>query len=240
MIKLYSGPLSLFSRKVEIALAEKGLVEGRDYEREMVPFTQERGYQPKHPVVLEVNPKGQVPVLVDAHVRIYDSTVILEYLEDSFPAPALLPPISKSGGAAIRALVRQQELYADEVLFPLMRKLAYRTGPLPEDAAERAALEKTGEDAEAAIAREYAVLDDQVDGREFMWNDLSVADIGLFMTMVYIRRMHGPTLDRFPALARWWQRVMARPGFARAADEIAAADRAMTPALAQYAAMRGR
>jgi glutathione S-transferase len=235
MMKLYSGPLSLFSRKVEIALAEKGLVEGRDYEREMVPFTQERGYQPKHPIVLEVNPKGQVPVLVDEHVRIYDSTLILEYLEESFPARALLPR-----GAAIRALVRQQELYADEVLFPLMRKLAYRTGPLPADAADLAALEKMGQDAEAAIAREYAALDDQVDGREFMWNDLSIADIGLFMTMVYIRRMHGPALDPFSSLARWWAQLMARPSFARAAEEIAAADRAMTPALAQYAAMRGR
>jgi glutathione S-transferase len=233
MMKLYSGPLSLFSRKVEIAFAEKGLAEGRDYEREMVPFTQERGYQPKHPVVLEVNPKGQVPVLVDEHVRIYDSTLILEYLDESFPAPPLLPR-----GAAIRALVRQQELYADEVLFPLMRKLAYRTGPLPADAAERAALEKTGQDAEAAIAREFAVLDDQVDGREFMWNDISIADIGLFMTMLYIRRMHGPKLDAFPDLARWWQQLMQRPGFARAADEIAAADRAMTPALADYARMR--
>ena len=235
MMKLYSGPLSLFSRKVEIALAEKRFVEGRDYEREMVPFTQERGYQPKHPVVLEVNPKGQVPVLVDGDLRLYDSTLILEYLEERLPSPPLLPR-----GAAIRAQVRQQELYADEVLFPLMRKLAYRTGPLPEDAAERTALEKTGQDAEAAIAREFAVLDDQVDGREFMWNDLSIADIGLFMTMLYIRRMHGPALDPFPSLARWWAQLMARPGFARAADEIAAADRAMTPALAQYAATRGR
>ena len=37
---LYVGPLSLFSRKVEIALREKGL----DYERVLVPFTQEDGY----------------------------------------------------------------------------------------------------------------------------------------------------------------------------------------------------
>lgn len=233
MMKLYSGPLSLFSRKVEIALTEKGLVEGRDYEREMVPFTQERGYQPKHPVVLEVNPKGQVPVLVTEQVSLFDSTLILEYLEDRFPAPPLLPK-----GFAVRAEVRQQELYADEILFPMMRKLAYRTGPLPVDAAERAALEKTGQDAEAAIAREFAMLDDQVDGREFMWNELSIADIGLFMTMLYIRRMHGPALDPFPSLARWWAQLMARPGFARAAEEIAAADRAMTPALAAYAKMR--
>lgn len=235
MMKLYSGPLSLFSRKVEIALAEKGLVEGRDYEREMVPFTQERGYQPKHPVVLEVNPKGQVPVLVDGDLRLYDSTLILEYLEERFPARPLLPK-----SVAVRAGVRQQELYADEVLFSLMRKLGYRTGPLPEDAAERATLERAGEEAEAAIAREFALLDGQVDGRDFMWSEISIADIGLFMTMLYIRRMHGPSLQPFRALSRWWRMLMERPGFARAAEEIAAADRAMTPALAQYAALRGK
>src|SRR3954451_9976116 len=58
-MKLYSGPLSLFSRKVEIALHEKGLA----FERVMVRFTQTEGYHPKHPDVLAANPKGQVPVL---------------------------------------------------------------------------------------------------------------------------------------------------------------------------------
>ncbi len=64
MIKLYAAPLSLFSRKVEIALGEKGLA----FEREMVPFSQAEGYHPKHPFVAAHNPKGQVPVLVDAGV----------------------------------------------------------------------------------------------------------------------------------------------------------------------------
>ena len=58
---LYSGPLSLFSRKVEIALAEKGV----SVDRVLVPFTQTKGYSPKHPVVISANPKRQVPVLID-------------------------------------------------------------------------------------------------------------------------------------------------------------------------------
>lgn len=235
-MKLYSGPLSLFSRKVEIALGEKGLA----FERVMVPFTQERGYQPKHPVVLEVNPKGQVPVLIEGDLRLFDSTLILEFLDDKFPSPPLLPPLSKSGGAEARAEVRQQELYADEILFPIMRRLAYRTGPLPNETDARNALEATGQETEATIRQEYAKLDAQLADRDFLWNAISIADIGLFMTMLYIRRMHGPTLDGFPSLARWWGRLMARPGFARAAEEIAAADRAMTPALAQYARMCGK
>jgi glutathione S-transferase len=232
MMKLYSGPLSLFSRKVEIALSEKGLVEGRDYEREMVPFSQERGYQPKHPTVLAVNPKGQVPVLVTEQVSLFDSTLILEYLEDRFPTPRLLPK-----GFAARAEARQQELYADEILFPLMRKLAYRTEALPGDPERRNALEAAGKEAEAAIAGEFAKLDAQLANRDFLWREISIADIGVFMTMLYIRRMHGPTLDPYPALARWWGGLMTRPGFARASEEIAAADRAMTPALKTYAGM---
>jgi len=229
MMELYSGPLSLFSRKVEIALSEKGLVESRDYEREMVPFSQERGYQPKHPMVLEVNPKGQVPVLVAGELRLFDSTLILEYLDEKFPTPPLLPK-----GAEARAGARQMELYADEILFPLMRKLAYRTEALPGDAEQRGALEAAGQEAEGRIAQEFAKLDAQLSGKDFLCGEISIADIGLFMTMLYIRRMHGPKLDPFPALARWWARLMARPGFARAAEEIAAADRAMTPALKEY------
>ena len=86
-MKLYSGPLSLFSRKVEIALNEKGLA----FEREMVPFSQAQGYAPKHPAVLAANPKGQVPVLVDGALTLFDSTLIMEYLDDAYPTPPLRP-----------------------------------------------------------------------------------------------------------------------------------------------------
>ena len=76
-MNLYSGPLSLFTGKVRIALDEKGL----EYDIVSVPFSR-AGYQPKHPDVLAINPKAQVPVLVDGPVKLYDSTIILEYLED--------------------------------------------------------------------------------------------------------------------------------------------------------------
>ena len=95
---LYSGPLSLFSRKVEIALNEKGL----PFERVMVPFTQAAGYAPKHPAVLAANPKAQVPVLVDGDLTLFDSTLIFEYLEDAYPVPPLYPAT-----AAARARCRR-------------------------------------------------------------------------------------------------------------------------------------
>ena len=117
---LYSGPLSLFARKVEIALAEKQLA----FERVFVPFTQTMGYAPKHKAVLKANPKGQVPVLVDGDLTLYDSTIIIEYLDEAYPAFPLLPrePVA-------RALTRLLELEADEVLLPPIRTLMFRTEP---------------------------------------------------------------------------------------------------------------
>ena len=90
-IHIYSGPLSMFGAKVEIAAREKGLA----FELVMVPFIEGDAYEPKHPVVLRVNPvKQQVPVLtdeIDGGVELFDSTQIFEYLEDRYPAPALWP-----------------------------------------------------------------------------------------------------------------------------------------------------
>src|SRR5678815_3691784 len=84
---LYSGPLSMFGAKVQIAALEKRL----DFELVMVPYDSRQGYSPKHPEVLRINPKRQVPVLVHGALEIFDSTQIFEYLEDLQPEPALWP-----------------------------------------------------------------------------------------------------------------------------------------------------
>ena len=86
-MKLYSGPLSMFGAKAEIAAHEKGV----PFDLEMVAFSQAAGYSPKHPEVLRINPKRQVPVLIDDGVEIFDSTQIFEYLEDVAPQPPLWP-----------------------------------------------------------------------------------------------------------------------------------------------------
>ncbi len=78
---LYSGPLSMFGAKVQIAALEKGL----DFELVMVPFDSVRGYEPKHPEVLRINPKRQVPVLVDGDLEIFDSSQILNISKISSP-----------------------------------------------------------------------------------------------------------------------------------------------------------
>jgi glutathione S-transferase len=219
-MKLYSAPLSLFSRKVEIALREKGL----PFERVMVLFSQSRGYSPKHPDVVAANPKEQVPVLVDRGLTLYDSTVILEYLEDAYPSPPLYPR-----AAAERARCRLFDLFADEVMLVPLRALMHRTGPRPLDPERWAADEAKAEQAEVVLERHLADLDQRLRGRPYVCGAFSTADISVFMAVLYGQRLGGPALDgRRQALSDWYSRLSGRPAFAEVAAEIAAADRELS------------
>jgi glutathione S-transferase len=214
-MKLYSGPVSLFSRKVEIALSEKGLA----FERIEVAFSQTRGYSPKHPDVLALNPKGQVPVLVDGDLSLYDSTVILEYLEDAYPEPALYPRSPRD-----RARCRLLDLFADEVMLAPLRFLMHRTEPKPDDPGRWEAKEMKAREAEPGIAGHFAELDRELQGRDYLCGAFSAADIAVFMTVFWARRLGGPALKGHDNLAAWYERLSRRPAVARVVAEILAAD----------------
>jgi glutathione S-transferase len=209
---LYSGPLSLFSRKVEIALGEKAIV----YERVMVQFSQAGGYSPKHPVVAAGNPKSQVPVLVDGDMTLYDSTVIMEYLEDAYPAPALFPKTPKA-----RAQCRLLELEADEILLIPVRKLMHRSEPPGADTAQK---EEESIKAEVEIASNYERVAAKLGHQEFLCGEFSVADIATFMNIHHGLRLNAPLLSNTKNLASWYERLKARPGIAKVVSEMAEAD----------------
>src|SRR5215207_3764963 len=120
-MRLFSGPLSMFGAKVQIAAHEKNI----DFELVMVPFTMKEGYAPKHPEVLRINPKRQVPVLIDGDLEIFDSTQIFEYLETVRPEPALWPAEPKA-----RARARLLEHKSDEIYFPpIVRLMGLQNAP---------------------------------------------------------------------------------------------------------------
>jgi glutathione S-transferase len=214
-MKLYSGPLSLFSRKVEIALREKRL----GFERIQVPFSQTGGYSPKHPDVLALNPKGQVPVLIDAGLSLYDSTVIFEYLEDAYPAPALYPSAPQE-----RARCRLFDVFADEVMLVPLRALMHRTEPKPGDLERWNANETKAKHAELILAQHFAELDRKLQDRDYLCGAFSAADISVFMAVFWARRLGGPSLKENEALASWYARLGARPAFAQVIAQIRAAD----------------
>jgi maleylacetoacetate isomerase len=93
---LYSYFRSSASFRVRIALNLKGL----DYTVQPVHLLKNGGDQ-HQPEYLSLNPQGLVPVLLHGDVLLSQSSAIIEYLEEMFPSPALLP-----GNAAHRAYVR--------------------------------------------------------------------------------------------------------------------------------------
>ncbi|MCA9511546.1 MAG: glutathione S-transferase family protein [Myxococcales bacterium] len=202
-LTLYSGPLSLFTAKVRIALDEKGL----DYERIEVGWSLRDRYEPHHPDVVRLNPRKQVPVLVDGDVVVWDSTQILEYLEDRFPAPALYPR-----DVALRARCRRLEAVADELVFPhvwaRIEEVFYPAPPGGRDP-ERAAM------AERALRAHWAALDAELGEREWLCDAFGVADIALGVFAFAASTLGVPIDERTPRLRAWSERLAAREAVAR-------------------------
>ena len=195
-LTIYSGPLSMFGAKVEIAAREKGV----EFDLVMVPFDFERGYTPKHPEVLRINPKHQVPVLVDGNVQIFDSTQIFEYLEDRWPEPPLWPR-----SIAARAEARKLELHSDEVFFPhVIRLMGLRGNPDPIDAPE-------WKKAKAEIEKHYIWMNQLLRDREYVVDRFGYADIAFYMAQFVAARHTVPITAEHSNLAAWRERMISRP-----------------------------
>src|SRR3990167_1126261 len=108
VMTLYSGSTDISSHRVRIVLAEKGV----SYE---VVNIDARG---KPEDLLELNPYGTVPTLVDRELALYDASIIAEYLDERFPHPPLMPvyPVAR---AKARLIIHR----FDREWGPLIRKL---------------------------------------------------------------------------------------------------------------------
>lgn len=117
---LFSDPVCPYCHRVRIVLKEKKItVDVVDVDASDLPDE-----------VMDFNPYGTVPTLVDRDLRLYESRIIMEYLDERFPHPPLLPvdPVSRASARLFMYRV-EQDWYA------LLVKIA------------------TGSDAEAAQAR---------------------------------------------------------------------------------------
>jgi len=93
---LFSDPLDHYSHRVRIVMAEKGIT-GEIIDSNLDSLSDE---------LLQVSPYAELPVLVDRDVCLYDSVVLMEYLDERFPHPPLLPvyPVSR---AEIRLFIQR-------------------------------------------------------------------------------------------------------------------------------------
>src|SRR5271156_3228319 len=97
---VYEHPLSPYAQKVKIALDEKGVA----YETKM-PMAIGTGQVDKD--FLSANPRGEVPALLDGDAALFDSTIILEYIEDKWPERPLLPkdPLGRARARTIEDIM---------------------------------------------------------------------------------------------------------------------------------------
>ncbi|BAP43544.1 glutathione S-transferase N-terminal domain-containing protein [Pseudomonas sp. 21LCFQ02] len=84
----YSDPADHYSHRVRIVLAEKGVA------AEIIDVVADR--LPAQ--LIEVNPYGSLPTLVDRDLALYEPTVVMEYLEERYPHPPLMPvyPVARA------------------------------------------------------------------------------------------------------------------------------------------------
>ena len=197
MVLVFEHPLSPYAQKVKIALAEKGI----PFERRL-PEAFGSGAVRDAEFTAE-NPRHEVPVLVDGDVRIFDSTIILEYLEEKWPQPPLLPP-SPAERARVRMLEDVMDTQYEAVNWGILEIEGFKraTGPLRGQLLARAA-EQT--------AKLQAWLERQLDGRpwfndaSFGWGDAAV------VPHLNTSAARGNAPKPGSRLADWLQRCNARP-----------------------------
>lgn len=90
IMTLYSGAVDIFSHRVRIVLAEKGV--------SVDVINTDVNDKDKLEELLELNPYGSAPTLVDRELVLYDANIIMEYLDERFPHPPLMPvyPVARA------------------------------------------------------------------------------------------------------------------------------------------------
>lgn len=194
MITLYDCAFSPFARKVRLVLEHKGLA-----------FTAVDGlHASNRDALVKVNPRREVPALVDGDFAVVNSAQIVAYLEDAYPERPVMPRDARG-----RARARHWERVADTRLDPIVVDVSIWSWAKREDRPPEGLVEAARRDLEALYGEIEAALGP---GEEFLCEELSLADFALFPNL-YATRSLGVGIDaaRFPRAAAWLRRVAHTP-----------------------------
>ena len=209
MLIFYEHPLSPYARKVKICLYEKGV----PFERRFVnPYAGPA--DPNWTEFVRASPRLEVPVLVDGEVRVFDSTIMADYVEERFPEPPLFPK-----DPAERARVRMLEEICDTELeavnWGLMEVLFFKRAT-----GERA--DRLLAAARAQHARLFARLERELEGREWMNGErFGRGDAAVYPHVNAAAIDGADPAGELERLRDWLARASARPSVARDAAELA-------------------
>jgi len=202
-VKLYYFPLSTYSQKVLTALFEKEA----EFESEQVRLFDDAARERYRG---EVYPLGRIPLMVldDGHL-IPESSIIIEYLDANFESGPRLIPSGPDEARQTRFHDRMLDLYLNDsiasLLFQSWKPEGARDGDLIDRSRFRAGVM-------------YDFLEHRLDGRTWlMGENFTMADCAAGPALLYAGDLF-PFADR-PAIAAYWERLCARPSYARVLEE---------------------
>jgi glutathione S-transferase len=154
-------------------------------------------------------PIGKFPLLREGERVVPEATMIIEYLDVHHPGRVRFIPEDRDAAIEVRTMDRFFDNYVatpqQKLVFDLIR---------PE--AERDA--RGVREARGMLDKAYAWLDQRMAGREWAAGEFSLADCSAGPQLFYADWSH-PMNGRFPNVAAYRERLMARPAFKRAIDE---------------------
>lgn len=201
-LELYGHPFSSFTAKVLVALYETG-----------TPFTL-RQFGPDDPQAAEewaaISPFQRFPLLVDSGRAVFETSIIIEYLQTRYPAAVRLIPDDPDLALETRLIDRLLDTY---VLTPILTLSYDATRPEPEREPFAAG------QARAHISHAYAFLEQRLDGRQWAAGDqFTLADCAASSALLY-GHWTLPIPKTCPRVRDYRKRLMARPAFARVIEQ---------------------
>ena len=191
---LFCAPADLWSHRTRIVLAEKSI------DLEIVSVAP--GSLPED--LLDLNPYHSLPTLVDRDLVLYDSRVIIEYLDERFPHPPLMP--------------------ADPVTRAQFRLALYR---IERDWYSLAEQIERGEDRRQLPKLRRILLDTIVQGVElfqlkpfFLADEFSLVDATLAPVLWRLPHYQIELPPKAHPIVKYAHRIFARPAFARALSDV--------------------
>jgi len=193
VISVYYAPPSIFGRKVLAVLEEKEL----DYSIKPLSFAERDMDKPDY---LRMSPNGEIPTLSDENFTVYESTAIIEYLNDEYPEPPLMPEDSEG-----RARVRMIEDFCDLHLFPALVKCVTK---------KFYSKEELNDGDQKMVQKEINRVESYLGGQNYLAGTFSLADCA-FMAAVATLDALGltETVCTSGPLTRYIERIKQHKGY---------------------------